>query len=127
MVILDILGNINYNVVMANEQNLIPLSSREAREISEMGKKGAAVAKQRKKERKLLKDSLLLLLECGNAQENICAALLAKAEKGDTKAFEIIRDSIGEKPVDKVEQINVSSLYSQIVGDIPEVAEETEE
>lgn len=112
---------------MANEQNLIPLSSREAREISEMGKKGAAVAKQRKKERKLLKDSLLLLLECGNAQENICAALLAKAEKGDTKAFEIIRDSIGEKPVDKVEQINVSSLYSQIVGDIPEVAEETEE
>ena len=31
----------------------------------------------------------------------IVAALIKKAAKGDTKAFELIRDTVGEKPVDK--------------------------
>ena len=30
-------------------------------------------------------------------------AMIEKAMKGDTKAFEVIRDSIGEKPKDKLE------------------------
>ena len=29
-------------------------------------------------------------------------ALIEKAQSGDTKAFEVIRDTIGEKPVDKL-------------------------
>lgn len=44
-----------------------------------------------------------MLLESGNFQENICLALLGKAQNGDTKAFEVIRDTIGEKPTDKHE------------------------
>jgi hypothetical protein len=32
----------------------------------------------------------------------VTLALIEKAMSGDTKAFEVIRDTIGEKPVDKV-------------------------
>jgi hypothetical protein len=45
----------------------------------------------------------LLLLAQGNTQEKISLALIQKALKGDTKAFEVIRDSIGEKPTEKQE------------------------
>jgi len=35
-------------------------------------------------------------------QHAIAVALIEKALKGDTKAFEIIRDTIGEKPVERI-------------------------
>lgn len=44
----------------------------------------------------------MLLLAKGETQDNICLALIEKAQDGDTKAFEVIRDTIGEKPVDKL-------------------------
>lgn len=91
---------------MANEQNLKPISSRTARERSELGRKGAEKANRVKAERKTLKEELMLLLSQGNTQNKMSLALIEKALKGDTKAFEIIRDTIGEKPVDKV-QANV--------------------
>lgn len=37
-------------------------------------------------------------------QEGILASLIMKALSGDVRAFEVIRDTIGEKPVDKVAQ-----------------------
>lgn len=46
--------------------------------------------------RKTLKEQLLLLLKDGDIQENLCLALIEKALDGDTKAFQIIRDTIGE-------------------------------
>ena len=91
---------------MANEQNLKPISSRTPRERSEMGRKGAEVANRKKAERKTLREELLLLLSQGNTQEKMSLALIEKAMTGDTKAFEVLRDSIGEKPIDKV-QANV--------------------
>ena len=36
-------------------------------------------------------------------QENIELALIAAARKGDVKAFLAIRDTIGEKPAEKIE------------------------
>ena len=65
-------------------------------------------AKQRENiaKRKTLKEELLLLLSQNNTQEKMSLSLITKALNGDTKAFEIIRDTIGEKPVDKV-QANV--------------------
>ena len=44
-----------------------------------------------------------MLLEQGNTQENIITALIDKAQSGDVRAFEVIRDTIGEKPTDKHE------------------------
>ena len=45
----------------------------------------------------------MLLLENGNTQNKISLALIKKALKGNIKAFEVIRDTIGEKPADKHE------------------------
>lgn len=51
-----------------------------------------------------------ILKECltDEKREQISLMLIEKAKAGDTKAFELIRDSIGEKPTDKVEQINAN-------------------
>lgn len=89
---------------MANEQNLKPIKdSRRARELQE---KSAEKQRENIAKRKTLKEELLLLLSQGNTQEKISLALIQKALNGDTKAFEVIRDSIGERQVEKI-QANV--------------------
>lgn len=87
---------------MANEQNLKPIKTTErARELQE---KAAQKQRENIARRKTLKETLLMMLEEGNTQDNITLALLDKALKGDTKAYEVIRDTVGEKPTDKIEQ-----------------------
>ena len=86
---------------MANEQNLKPVRSK--KEARERGKKGGIASGKARQERKTLKEELLALLEDGETQKKISVALIQQAKKGNTKAYEIIRDSIGEKPIDKVQ------------------------
>lgn len=61
--------------------------------------------------RKTLREELLALLsgdikdkdgKSVPAQIAMSSALIAKAVGGDTKAFEVVRDTIGEKPIEKV-------------------------
>lgn len=92
---------------MANEMNLKPVRTK--KEARERGKKGGIRSGEVRRERKTLKEELLLLLEQNKTQEKISLALLKKAESGDTKAFEVIRDTIGEKAQDNIKitgQIN---------------------
>lgn len=95
---------------MANEQNLIPVTKRTPREQREISSKGGKASAEAKKARKTLKETLLLMLEEGNTQNDITLALLQKALNGDTKAYEVIRDTVGEKPTDKIEQSGDSKL-----------------
>ena len=93
---------------MANEQNLKPIRTTErARELQE---KAAQKQRENIARRKTLKETLLMMLEEGNTQDNITLALLQKALNGDTKAYEVIRDTVGEKPTDKIEQSGDSKL-----------------
>lgn len=93
---------------MANEQNLTQAgrlkgSSEEAKRIGAIGgiKSGEA-----KRKRKTLKEELLLMLEDETVQQSLCASILNQAiKKGDVRAFEVIRDSIGEKETEKIETI----------------------
>lgn len=86
---------------MANNENLRPITnSKRARELQE---KSVKKRRENIEKRKTLKEELLALLTTQNFQESITLALLDKAKNGDTKAFEIIRDTIGEKPVEKLE------------------------
>lgn len=77
-------------------------------EAREIGRRGGKKSAAKRKERKALRDELLYLLsetdkETGEThQMSISTALIQAAEKGNVKAFEIIRDTIGEKPVDNV-------------------------
>lgn len=95
---------------MANEQNLIPNSKRSPSELREMTRKGGIKSGEVRRARKTLKETLLMMLEEGNTQDNITLALLQKALNGDTKAYEVIRDTVGEKPTDKIEQSGESKL-----------------
>lgn len=77
-------------------------------------------------ERRSFREGLLMLLEApikdkeGNAsgkttQDAIIAGLVKRAISGDTRAFEMIRDTIGEKPV---ENINVNAPDPGIMEEI---------
>lgn len=95
-------------------ENLIPLGERTKDEQREIARQGGIKSGESRRARKTLKETLLMMLEEGDTQNNITLALLDKALKGDTKAYEVIRDTVGEKPTDKVEQINTSSPYSNL-------------
>lgn len=105
---------------MANEKNLQRLTSEKAREI---GRKGGIASGKAKKEKKLIKEQIQLLLslplkdaktkkelkELGIDTDNIdnqmamVISMWKKAIKGDVQAFNTIRDTVGEKPTDKIE------------------------
>ena len=88
---------------MANEQNLKPLNTRAKSVQREIASKGGKARAKKIREQKTLKEELLLLLAEGDTQKKISLALIQKALQGDTKAFEVIRDSTGQKCVEKVE------------------------
>ena len=88
-----------------------PFTTETAKECGHNGGKASGEAKRKKK---LLKDCLNELLASEltdkhgvtrTGSEMLAATLMKKAMKGDVKAFEVIRDTAGEKPVDKVEQV----------------------
>jgi hypothetical protein len=92
---------------LANNENLKPFQSTE--EARERGRKGGIASGIARRERKTLREELLLLLQKNESQERISLALLQKALDGDIKAYEVIRDTIGEKPVEKTQnEVNVS-------------------
>ena len=91
---------------MANEQNLKPVKSK--KEARERGRKGGLASGEARRKRKTLKEELHLMLSDGDIQEKISTALINEAINGNnagsvTKAFEVIRDTIGERPVEKVQ------------------------
>lgn len=86
---------------MANESNLKPVKTK--KEARERGRAGGIASGKAKRERKTLKEELLLLLSEGDTQKKISVAVLQKALDGDIQAFNTIRDTIGEKPTDKIE------------------------
>lgn len=85
---------------MANNQNLKTPTSEQAREY---GRKGGLKRAENEKKRKTLREELLLLLKTNQYQKKISLSLIKQALDGNTKAFEVIRDTIGEKPNDKLE------------------------
>ena len=85
---------------MANEQNLIPGGHKLTLEEQSMGGKASVEARRK---RKSLKEELLLMLEDEEVQKSVTIALINQAQKGNVKAYEMIRDTIEEKPVEKVQ------------------------
>ena len=73
---------------------------------SEVARKAQEKATEVKREKKALREELILLLSQGKTQEKMSLAIIEEAIKGNVKAFEVIRDTIGEKPKDIVENIN---------------------
>ena len=86
---------------MANEQNLKPVSSK--KEARERGRKGGLASVEARRKRKTLKEELLLMLEDEEVQKSVAVALIQEAQNGNVKAFGMLRDTIGEAPVEMVQ------------------------
>jgi len=107
---------------VANEQNLRTPSTDEARS---MGKKGGIASGKARREKKMFRETLETILfmpmKTGESmdvekiqnfasikgqnisvQEAIMIAQVQKAMKGDTRAAEYIRDTVGQKPTDNM-------------------------
>ena len=100
-----------------SRKNLITQGQRSPEERREIARKGAEVSNRVQRERKTLKEELLLLLSQGDTQEKISLSVIQQALKGNVKAFETIRDTIGEKPVEKVESEVVSKIRVDLVDE----------
>ena len=88
---------------MANERNLIPNSERTPSELREMARNGGLASGEARRKRKTLKEELLLMLEDEEVQKSVAVALIQEAQNGNVKAFGMLRDTIGEAPVEKVQ------------------------
>lgn len=108
---------------MANNENLVSLATRTQQERTEIAKKGQEASTKAKKEKKLIKDNIELLLSLPiknaktkeqlkqlgiddnemNNQMALVIAMYQKAIKGDVSAFNTLRDTLGQKPVEKTE------------------------
>lgn len=89
-------------------KNLKPIQSKE--EAREKGKKGGIKSGEVRRVKKTMREMLDYLLdkeitngkgEKVTTKEAAAVALIKKAVQGDVRAFEVIRDTIGEKPADK--------------------------
>lgn len=99
----------------------------------ELGRKGGIKSAAIKKARKTLREELLELLQVESRdsegkthtqQERISAAMIKEAVSGNVRAFETIRDTIGEKQKDQVEVAvalpqfdNLDAAFAKLNGD----------
>lgn len=103
-------------------ENLIPANKRSLEEARENGKKGGIKSGEVRREKKLFKEALLVALEAKDDEgiyglTKIIAGIVNEAQKGNPKAFEVIRDTIGEKPIEKNETtISNPPFKIEIVG-----------
>jgi hypothetical protein len=98
---------------------------------AEAGRKGGIASGKAKREKKLLKDCFDELLsrewENKNGQkstgaEAISLTMFKKALAGDPKAFEIVRDTAGQKPVERVmlaevDQKTINEVEAMVLGE----------
>jgi hypothetical protein len=99
---------------MANEQNLRPSEYKLSQEEAKKGGIASGEARRRKRDLRLALE-MLLEKEYTDAQgkkitgtEAITAKLFQQAMKGNIRAFETIRSTVGQDPVQKVEHVNIS-------------------
>ena len=88
---------------MANTENLVSLADRTTSEKRAIASAGGKASGEARRKRKSLKEELLLMLEDEEVQKSVTIALINQAQKGNVKAYEMIRDTIEEKPVEKVQ------------------------
>lgn len=107
-----------------NDENLIPLNKRAKSEQREIQTAGGIANGKKRKEKRLMRDALSDLMKMQVTDENIIQTLedmgienkdnqtalvvgiFLKALRGDVRAGEFIRDTMGEKPVDVVQQLD---------------------
>ena len=102
-------------------ENLVAFKNGDTTDKAKNGRLGGIASGESKRRMKTFKEELMAILqeelvnskgEKITVQENINRALLVRAGKGDTKAYVIIRDTLGQKPVDE------SKVVVENAGDV---------
>lgn len=117
----------------SNADNLIGkgFESRSTKEVREIASKGGKNSVEARRKKKMLKDCLEILLEkefktkdgkTASGAETLAMTVFQKAQRGDLKAFELVRDTAGQKPIDKVmlaevDQKTIDEVESMVLGD----------
>lgn len=112
---------------MANEQNLRPS---EHKFTQEEAKRGGIASGKVRREKRLMREAFEELLsrnyhdQAGNVLDGtsaLAAKVFKQAMDGDLKAFEIIRDTTGQKPVERVETVEISQeTYERVAKALDE-------
>lgn len=74
---------------------------RTGKEQVEIARKGGIASGEARREKRLFRDAIEKKL--GASLDEIIEAMIVKASSGDVQATTFLRDTIGEKPTDKVE------------------------
>lgn len=119
---------------MANEQNLIPNSERSPSEVRENGRKGGIASGKARREKADLRKMLQVALESDDFKDKFGnkmtgAELMVKVAfkemaKGNPKYWELIRDTAGFKPIDKIQ---VSEIDQSVIDEVEAMVLESEE
>lgn len=119
-----------------NEQNLKSFSERTEKEQREIQQKGGIASGEARRRKRDLRKALEMLLEkdytdkkgnIATGAEAISTKLFEQAMKGNVKAFETIRSTVGQDPVQKVEQVNIDAEYEQSVEYVRRLMEENDD
>ena len=113
---------------MERTENLIPQAHKLTVEEQSNGGKASAEARRKKRDLRLAIEALLEKDytskngETVSGAEAIAIKQFEKAMKGDTKAFEVLRDTAGQKPIEKVmvadvEQSVIDEVERAVLGD----------
>jgi hypothetical protein len=101
---------------MANEKNLKKGKDtrfRSGEEAAKNGKKGGIASGEARREKRLIKDRILERM--GESDwDAMIDGLIGRAIESD-KAFEVLRDTIGQKPIEKTVQTNIDAEYLESV------------
>lgn len=92
------------------KSNLVKFDAMPREKHLELSRKGGIKSGEARAERKALKEELSILLSNGDLQERVCLALIDKALQGNERAFQVMRDSLGERGTDTLELIGGASL-----------------
>ena len=109
---------------MARE-DLIPFDQRTEEEQKKIRQKGGIASGKARRRKKLLKELLEIELEKqtedGDKKEvSITKALIEQANKGNVKAYQTIRDTLGQAPVQKLQ---VSEIDAEAVKEVEDMIE----
>lgn len=113
---------------MANEGNLRAPTTEEARERGRKGGKASGEARRRKKELRELIEAAFDREIVNNAtgermrtDEAMVLKQIQNALEGDTRAFVVLRDTIGQMPVQRVETVEISQeTYERVARALEE-------
>ena len=84
---------------MANGSNLKPVKSKE--EARERGRAGGIKSGEVRREKKLFREAIEKKL--GASLDDMIDSMITQAKCGNVQAITFLRDTIGEKPTDKLE------------------------